>query len=179
MTKGLPPISNLPNLSAQDRAAVLDYLFEPCIPLHSLSLELLRAKSFADYDDLVSSVGVQLSDLAGSTSTSDTQWLHDILAAHPRLGEKKVDSAQSSAEQAHLKETEDNEDTSLPDLNTLYEEKFPGLRYVVFVNGRSRDTIKQDMKLRIQRGDYGLERADAIKAMCEIAADRARKSKND
>ena len=128
--KHLPPISDLPNLPAQDRAAILDYLFEPCVPLHNLSLELLRERSFADYDDLVSSIGIQLSDLAESTSTSDTQWLHDILAAHPRLGEKKVDSAQSSAEQAHLRAAEDNEATGLADLNTLYEQSFPGLRYV-------------------------------------------------
>ncbi|KAL8822381.1 MAG: hypothetical protein Q9191_006883 [Dirinaria sp. TL-2023a] len=130
MMKGLPPISNLPSLPPQDRAAILDYLFEPCVPLHTLSLELLRDKSFADYDDLISSIGIQLSDLAESTSTSDTQWLHDILAAHPRLGEKKVDSAQSSAEQAHLKGDEGGEKKSLADLNTLYEQRFPGLRYV-------------------------------------------------
>ena len=128
--RDLPPISVLPSLPAQDRAAILDYLFEPCVPLHTLSLELLRDQSFANYEDLVSSIGSQFTHLAESTSTSDTQWLHDILAAHPRLGEKKVDSAQSSAEQAHLKEAGDKEEMSLTDLNTLYERTFPGLRYV-------------------------------------------------
>ena len=57
--KGLPPISNLPSLPTQDRAAILDYLFEPCVPLHTLSLELLRDKSFADYHDLISSNWLQ------------------------------------------------------------------------------------------------------------------------
>lgn len=126
----LPLIASVPDLSAEDRAAILDELFEPCVPLHTLSLDLMHNETFSDYEGLVASIGVQLTDLAESSSTSDTQWLHDILAAHPRLGEKKVDSAQSSAEQAHLRgdgaETEDN----LADLNVLYEKTFPGLRYV-------------------------------------------------
>lgn len=45
----------------------------------------------------------------------------------------------------------------------------------VFVNGRDRSTIMEDMQSRIDRRNISLERADAIKAMCEIAADRARK----
>ncbi len=45
----------------------------------------------------------------------------------------------------------------------------------VFVNGRDRPTILEDMRARIDRNDAGLERADTIKAMCQIAADRARK----
>ena len=45
----------------------------------------------------------------------------------------------------------------------------------VFVNGRDRSTILDDMQARIDRKDITLERAEAIKAMCQIAADRARK----
>lgn len=126
----LPPIADLPGLSAEDRAAVLDHLFEPCGALHTLSLDRMREKRFSNYDELISSIGVQLIDLAGSASTSGTQWLHDILAAHPRLGEKKVESAQSSAEQKHLRPTGKEESTSLAELNTRYEQTFPGLRYV-------------------------------------------------
>jgi hypothetical protein len=62
----------------------------------------------------------------------------------------------------------------------------------VFVNGRSRPVIMENMRERIERGDIKLERAEAIKvrsrkvvnwilqadsqhykAMCDIAADRA------
>jgi hypothetical protein len=65
-------------------------------------------------------------------------------------------------------------------------------RYSVFVNGRSRSVIMENMRSRIDRGDIKLERAEAIKvsifkstiglcelihmetkAMCDIAADRA------
>lgn len=63
----------------------------------------------------------------------------------------------------------------------------------VFVNGRPRPVIMEDMRKRIARGDVNAERRDAIKvratwrisliavlirraqAMCDIAADRARK----
>jgi hypothetical protein len=129
MEKQLPPISTLPQLTAPERAAILDRLFEPCVPLHTLSLELLHNSTFRDYDEMITSIGIQLTDLAESESTTDTKWLESILAAHPRLGEK-VDSAQSSVEQAHLQADTGDDGMSLSQLNALYERTFPGLRYV-------------------------------------------------
>ncbi|KAE9370490.1 hypothetical protein N431DRAFT_492571 [Stipitochalara longipes BDJ] len=169
----LPPISDVPTLSTIERAAVLDALFEPCTALHTLSLNLLHTETFDSYNDLIASVGVQLTDLSESPSTSDTEWLDKILGAHPRLGEKKVESAQSQAEQAQLNTGDEEEATKLRDLNAEYEKTFPGLKYVVFVNGRSRPVIMENMRSRIDRGDIKLERAEGIKAMCDIAADRA------
>ncbi|TVY57909.1 putative allantoinase 1 [Lachnellula cervina] len=169
----VPPISGVPALSTIERAAVLDALFEPCTALHTLSLDLLHTETFESYNDLIASVGVQLTDLSESSSTSDTEWLDKILGAHPRLGEKKVESAQSQAEQAQLNTGGAEEATKLRSLNEEYERKFPGLKYVVFVNGRSRPVIMENMQERIARGDVRLERAEAIKAMCDIAADRA------
>jgi hypothetical protein len=126
----LPPISGIPALSTIERAAVLDVLFEPCTALHSLSLDLLRTEKFESYNDLIASVGVQLTDLSESPSTSDTEWLDKILGAHPRLGEKKVDSAQSQAEQAQLNTGGEEEATMLRNLNAEYEKTFHGLKYV-------------------------------------------------
>jgi len=169
----LPPIAGVPTLSTVERAAILDALFEPCQALHTLSLELLHTEKFESYNNLISSVGIQLIDLSESLSTSDTEWLDKILGAHPRLGEKKVESAQSQAEQAQLNTGGEDEAAKLRNLNAEYEKTFPGLKYVVFVNGRSRPVIMDDMRSRIDRGDIKLERAEAIKAMCDIAADRA------
>ena len=45
----------------------------------------------------------------------------------------------------------------------------------VFVNGRKRTEIIQDMIDRIDRADRKQERLDAIKAMIDIAKDRAKK----
>jgi 2-oxo-4-hydroxy-4-carboxy--5-ureidoimidazoline (OHCU) decarboxylase len=126
----LPPIAGVPALATTERVAVLDTLFEPCTALHTLSLDLLHTETFPSYNDLIASVGVQLTDLLESPSTSDTEWLDKILRAHPRLGAKKVDSAQSQAEQAQLNTGGEEEATKLRELNEEYEKTFPSLRYV-------------------------------------------------
>jgi len=126
----LPEISKVPTLSAIKRASILDALFEPCTALHTLSIDLLHTQTFESYNDLIASVGIQMIDLCESASTSDTQWLDSILGAHPRLGAKKVDSAQSQAEQAQLNTGGEEEAIKLRELNEEYEKTFPGLKYV-------------------------------------------------
>lgn len=126
----LPPITTLPSLPTAELATILDHLFEPSVPLHTLSVDLLRDQPFSSYDDLVASIGVQLTHLAESSSTSDSKWLESILGAHPRLGEKKIDSTQSKAEQAQLALDAETGQDKLSELNSLYERTFPGLRYV-------------------------------------------------
>ncbi|EME47873.1 hypothetical protein DOTSEDRAFT_69711 [Dothistroma septosporum NZE10] len=170
----LPAVQDVPGLPINERAAILDLLFERSQRLHSLSAPLLHEKTFESYDDLIAAVGVQLTDLSESASTSSTKWLEDILGSHPRLGAKKVESTQSQAEQSQL-QGDAEEAEQLRALNEEYERKFPGLRYVVFVNGRSRPVIMADMRNRVANSDLESERAAAIRAMCEIAADRATK----
>ena len=126
----LPPIPSVSSLTTEARAGILDTLFEPCQPLHTLSVSLLREQQFASYDDLIAAVGKQLTDLFESNLESDKKWLDSILAAHPRLGEKKVESEQSRQEQAQLNQGGTAEAERLAELNSAYEQKFPGLRYV-------------------------------------------------
>lgn len=126
----LPPITALPSLPTAELTAILDHLFEPSVPLHTLSVDLLRNQPFPSYDDLIASIGVQFTVLAESSSTSDSKWLESILGAHPRLGEKKIDSTQSKAEQAQLALDAGTGQDKLAELNALYERTFPGLRYV-------------------------------------------------
>ncbi len=128
----LPPIEVVPTLSATERAEILDTLFEPCVPLHTLSLGLLHELPFKSYNDMIASIGMQMTDLSKSSSTSDTAWLLEILSTHPRLGEQKVESAQSRAEQAQLQSEGSHEVERLRELNTQYEEAF-GFRYVSVV----------------------------------------------
>lgn len=45
----------------------------------------------------------------------------------------------------------------------------------VFVNGRSRPVIMEDMQKRISTSTLKQEKLDAIQAMCDIANDRAKK----
>ena len=126
----LPPISTLPTLDAEERAQFLDTLFEPCTQLHTLSVSLLHEQKFPSYNDLIDAVGGQLQELHRSNLESDHKWLEAILSAHPRLGEKKVDSEQSRKEQAQMNQGGSEEAETLAELNRNYEEKFPGMRYV-------------------------------------------------
>ncbi|CAK7232084.1 hypothetical protein SCUCBS95973_008142 [Sporothrix curviconia] len=189
----LPEISALATLPDEAITRILDLLFEPSKELHALSLPAIRAACspsaptpLASYDGLVDIVRAELlalqSQVATHSEPSPTQarlgakhQLLAILGAHPRLGAKKVESAQSAAEQAQLQQASVEEAAKLAALNAEYESSFPGLIYVVFVNGRSRDVIMQNMRERIERGIYALEEVEAIEAMAAIAKDRAAK----
>jgi hypothetical protein len=126
----LPVISSLPHASDAELKNVLDLLFEPSPPLHSLTLPVLRSATFPSYDILITAVNAQLGALASSDSVEDVTKLSEILCSHPRLGEKKVESEQSRKEQAQLQQGGEEEKEKLASLNQEYEEKFPGLRYV-------------------------------------------------
>ena len=138
MAATLPPISAVPALDTEERAAILDLLFEPCTQLHTLSVSTLREKTFRSYDELAAEVGEQLRGLFESALKSDQEWLGAILNAHPRLGEKKVDSELSRREQAAMgvggvgdsTAAAEEEAEELRRLNGRYEATFKGLRYV-------------------------------------------------
>jgi len=87
----------------------------------------------------------------------------------------KASSSTSTSEDTEEAKRKEDEAATLKALNEEYERTFPGLRYVVFVNGRSRSVIFEDMRRRIARGDIVEERVEGIKAMCDIAIDRAGK----
>lgn len=126
----LPAIETVPDLGTEERAQILDVLFEPCRQLHTLSIESLKENTYGSYDELIGDIGRQLQVLYNSDLASDEKWLNEILAAHPRLGEKKVDSEQSRAEQAQLNQGDPEEAVKLAKLNEAYEKTFPDLRYV-------------------------------------------------
>ncbi|EEQ90039.1 uncharacterized protein BDCG_05159 [Blastomyces dermatitidis ER-3] len=187
----LPAISTIPYLPKATQTQILDTLFESSTDLHTLALPLLAHQTFSSYQSLISAIGARMMALSAANSSKDREVLHGILGAHPRLGEKKQEnlSELSRQEQAGLNASKgegegqdesvnkrrEEEAADLKKLNSVYEEKYPGLRYVVFVNGRSRDVIMQDMRRRIERGDVEKEKEDIIQAMCDIAIDRAQK----
>ncbi|PKS13366.1 hypothetical protein jhhlp_000137 [Lomentospora prolificans] len=169
----LPSIASLPRLSPAVQTEILDLLFEPSPVIHQLLLPLLQKREFASYDDFITNAHAVFSALRSTSEDPDAlAKLHSILGSHPRLGAKKVESAQSAAEQAQLQSGDGSE---LAALNAEYERTFPGLRYVVFVNGRPRPVIMENMRERIARGDISLEEQEGIQAMCDIARDRAAK----
>src|ERR1700761_4293094 len=95
----LPPASSLPACSRAVQEAVLALLFEPSPALNDSAVPLLSQKAYASYPDMIDAVGESLESLQ---SSGDLPKLEEILASHPRLGEKKVESALSRAEQAAM-----------------------------------------------------------------------------
>lgn len=130
----LPAVQKLATLSTIQRAAILDTLFEPCTQLHTLSVSTLSEKTFASYPDLIAAVGQQLTDLYQSNLEADQKWLDAILGAHPRLGERKIESELSRREQEAMRTAEGGDSENVAEklnaLNEKYEQVFPGLRYV-------------------------------------------------
>ncbi|KAK7537843.1 Oxo-4-hydroxy-4-carboxy-5-ureidoimidazoline decarboxylase [Phyllosticta paracitricarpa] len=177
-TPSLPPPSALsdPSLPPSAVTNALDLLFEPSPTLHHLAVPIIKGAStpFATYADLIAAVEAQLKALAAN---GDTHQLDSILGSHPRLGEKKVDSALSRKEQAAMGQQDSAADQAndFAALNAMYEQTFPGLRFVTFVNARPRSVIAVELRNRVERGDIAAERVAAIEAMCAIANDRASK----
>jgi 2-oxo-4-hydroxy-4-carboxy--5-ureidoimidazoline (OHCU) decarboxylase len=156
----LPDVASLSSQPTAVQTGALDSLFEPSPVLYSLVLPTLQASQFATYNALIDFCHSKLLELSTDKSPEARQSLHSILGSHPRLGAKKVDSAQSSAEQAQL--NRGNDGTELANLNAEYEAQFPGLRYVVFVNGRGRPEIMANMRERIARGNIAMEEQEGI-----------------
>jgi 2-oxo-4-hydroxy-4-carboxy--5-ureidoimidazoline (OHCU) decarboxylase len=158
----LPPISALSS-SPEHLQPILDSLFEPSPALYTL-VACHLPRSFDSYDSFADFVASLLFDLTSEVSQGKQQQLLEILSAHPRLGAKKTEvlSEHSAKEQASLQAASEEEGRKLGELNKEYEEKFPGMRYVVFVNGRSREVVMENMKERIKRGDLEEEKREAI-----------------
>lgn len=187
MSLTLPSIESLPDLSQQAQTEVLDNLFEPCHTLQALlrSGDIFR-RTFCSYNEFIEQARLELLGLlARAESLKDGQQydsrVSEIIAAHPRLGAPRADQPQAQLSEHSLAEQKSmqgsaEEAAKLTELNEVYEKKFPGLRYVVFVNGRSRASVMQNLMERIERGDIGQERKDAFNAMCDIALDRAQKA---
>ncbi|KAJ3515396.1 hypothetical protein NMY22_g14465 [Coprinellus aureogranulatus] len=72
----------------------------------------------------------------------------EFISGHPRIGENSNLSKLSAKEQGALglKPTPPEVLARLAHLNALYEARYPGLRYITFVNGRSRAVIAEEME---------------------------------
>jgi hypothetical protein len=132
----LPAVETVSSLSSPEKEHVLALLFEPAPALFTVCVPIISGQAFPSYDALIESAGERLYQLADSGSEGDIVTLNGILSSHPRLGEKKVDSALSRLEQAAMNAAaaqdadKVKEAETLKDLNEQYEKAFPGLRYV-------------------------------------------------
>ncbi|KAJ3509845.1 hypothetical protein NMY22_g16158 [Coprinellus aureogranulatus] len=91
----------------------------------------------------------QLVDLSlGEIFKWDIPSQAEFISGHPRIGENSNLSKLSAKEQGALglKPTPPEVLARLAHLNALYEARYPGLRYITFVNGRSRAVIAEIME---------------------------------
>lgn len=180
----LPDPQDLSKQSDEQLISILDNLFEPCTTLNSYLLSKIKSQKFNTYTELIEFCRVNLLDLLESFKKNEDdlklkETICKIVSAHPRLGVPKKDklSVHSQNEQKSLNSDNDNKElaNALIKLNNEYEEKFPGLIFVVFVNGRTRNEIMELMKFRINNSNWLDEVKTAFNEMADIALDRARK----
>lgn len=130
----LPSLSSLPQQPQETQLRVLDTLFEPSPELHQLMSPVLAGQSFSSYAALIDAVGGRMSALSAVNSPTDRNVLFGILGSHPRLGRAPANpehlSELSKKEQAQLNEGAEEQAEKLRELNSKYEAKFPGMRFV-------------------------------------------------
>jgi len=149
MSTSLATIRAAPSGPESALANALDLLFE-----HSpVLIETLEPK-LSDVLKALPSLDSynQLIDLAlGEISKWSDLAQAEFISGHPRIGENKNLSAHSAREQGAggITPTPPEVLARLEHLNALYEAKYPGLRYITFVNGRTRAVIVEEMEERL------------------------------
>ncbi|KAJ6496760.1 OHCU decarboxylase-domain-containing protein [Mycena vulgaris] len=140
----LPPIDDV---DASNLPSVLSTLLEPSDVLFStlvpgLVASLAAGEWFTSYTDLIDAAIAQV-------ASWDLPLRGQFIAGHPRIGETKNLSALSAKEQGAtptVAPTPPEVLARLAHLNACYERRYPGLRYITFVNGRSRAAIAVEME---------------------------------
>lgn len=136
----LPPLADVHARSPGALAQALTVLFEASPTLTSHLVPHLAAS-----DDAPPSYA-HLVDLALAAITQwDDALQAEFVAGHPRIGEVNGLSKLSAKEQAAAA-TPPAVLARLQHLNACYERRYPGLRYITFVNGRSRSAIMEEME---------------------------------
>ncbi|KAJ2760468.1 hypothetical protein IWQ56_005479 [Coemansia nantahalensis] len=165
------PLPTLPAICAVNRmplaefAQVVSLLFEPTA---LLTRRIYDSRPYETYDQLLDRATELICDL------SPLEQL-EVVNAHPRIGEQAAGlSALSRAEQGPAAASDDPVLAQWAELNKKYEDAY-GFRFVVFVDGRSKESLLPIVEQRIARGDRLAELATGLTEMVEIARDRARK----
>jgi len=119
-----------------EHSPILVNLLEP-----QLNTVLKSSPPLASYTELIN---IALSEIA----KWDLQAQSEIISGHPRIGEVKNLSKLSASEQDATGASPTPPDVlaRLAHLNACYEVVYPGLRYITFVNGRSRAAIAEEME---------------------------------
>ncbi|RHZ68899.1 hypothetical protein Glove_292g67 [Diversispora epigaea] len=180
----LPPISEL-NLQDYDTfKSSINILFEPSPPL---AIILYNFRPFESYTSLISTATKKIFENGSLTYKQKLE----IINAHPRLGENKKNLSTMSLKEQGYSKTSSNElneevnkktsndlsevvNKKLRELNEEYEQKY-GFKFVVFVNGRTREEIIPILEEKIKNGNKEDELNRGLEDMMKIAFDRLKK----
>lgn len=162
---------------------IINELFEPCEALVGFLIPHLNKDE--DTATIIEKSRTLLLSLINKYSNveeipkDDMSLICKIVGAHPRLGVPTVSALSdfSSSEQKSLSTGDPRLKQKLIELNAQYESTFPGLRFVVWVNGKPREEIMEIMKKRMERNSWIDEVIDSFNAMADIALDRFLKAK--
>lgn len=155
----LPPASSIPSLSVVQIGTILAQLFHHSEQLNSRCISLLKYNAFADYQQVISAVLMQLESLLQSPDPADLDALDEILRSHPRMGEGPPQAGEASSAQSSGGVLQQQ----LLNMAKEYEACFNGLRFIGSVEGKSRQVLIDEMWERMKRGRLEQERQDAVK----------------
>ncbi|PLW11142.1 hypothetical protein PCANC_12955 [Puccinia coronata f. sp. avenae] len=148
----LPSIPALFDSEPSRLLEVLALLFEVSDSIENKLIPILREKiregCLKSYSELID----RCEDIVENQFGYDDQV--NFLGSHPRIGEVKGLSKLSSNEQGN--QTDPRILARLEELNMMYEKVYTGLRYVTFVNGRSRGEIVEEMEALLFKQDATL-----------------------
>lgn len=143
----LPTLSTIsgPSYPGSPLARALAILFESS-PVLVSTLEPQLASSLKDEN--LTSYPQLINAALGAIASWDTSYQSEFIAGHPRIGESKNLSNLSAKEQGApgIIPTPPEVLARLSHLNACYETKYPGLRYITFVNSRTRRAIAEEME---------------------------------
>ncbi|OCH93629.1 hypothetical protein OBBRIDRAFT_275659 [Obba rivulosa] len=171
-------------------AEALSLFFEPSAPLFTHLLPALHAQLVSPADaERVTTYPALLRAACAILETWPPALQTAFVGAHPRIGETRGLSRLSAAEQGQAACPRTSPAAPPPDspsepptpamspgaddpavlsrlahLNACYEARFPGLRYITFVNGRPRAAIRDELDkfLRAQEPDASRDVASVL-----------------
>ena len=140
----IPPLAEIQD-SSTALAAALEILFEHSpVLINTLQPQLrdILTKSSLPLESYTQLINHAIAQIKSWDLSSQSQFI----SGHPRIGENKNLSKLSASEQQGVIPTSPEVLARLSHLNACYEIRYPGLRYITFVNGRTRLEIAEEME---------------------------------
>lgn len=143
----IPTLPEIQQGSSNALAVALEILFEHSpILINTLEPQLrdiLKSSSSPLLNSYTQLIDYALAQIMNWDSSAQSQFI----SGHPRIGENKNLSKLSAKEQGSgVIPTSPEVLARLSHLNACYEIRYPGLRYITFVNGRTRLAIAEEME---------------------------------